>query len=478
MSCAKKAARTRKNKKRCSQSNKEQLNDAFKWFCGGFSFDDLSFHGNTSWDACDLIILALLWVWSAQKSVTNAFDDSVAQSQKILGRVAVTTYQGLAKALTTWTPTFIPRVQARIQDCLEQMAGEHFRIGRWVVLAMDGSRTTAPRTKSNEKAFCAQNYGKGKTAQYRKNKKNKKKKHRKNECQLTPPQIWLTMIWHIGCGIPWTWKLGPSNASERDHVKQLVAKGSFPEHTLFVGDAGFVGYELWKLIIDQHQHFMVRVGSNVHLLKHLGCYTERQKDIVYCWPANAMKNKLPPLKLRLVKCKVGKAKVYLLTSVLDEGQLTRKEMARLYELRWGIELEFRSLKQTFERRKLRCRNSDRTLMELEWSMVGMAVIELFTLKEQSSRIPRKHDPSKRSFAKSLCAVRQSLNCLTNRPATVSDLCTQLAEAITDDYKRNSTKTARYRSKRKHPPSCGAPKINRASAKHRKKSRELDLQTAT
>jgi hypothetical protein len=478
MSRAKKAAPGRNRKKQRRQNNKLQLRAAFKWFCNGLNFDNLVLHGNTNWKAPHLIVLTFLWIWSEKKNLTGAFEEAAANSQSILGCVAVLSYQGLLRALTTWTPEFIPRIQERIHDCMEQIAGKHFRIGRWAAIAMDGSRTTVPRTKSNEKAFCAPNYGKGKTAKYRKNRKNKKKKHRKNECQLTPPQVWLTMMWHIALGVPWTWKLGPSTASERDHVKELVATGDFPENTLFVGDAGFVGYELWKAILDRGHHFMVRVGGNVHLLKNLGgCQAARRKEIVYCWPAMAIKSNLPPMKLRLVKCKVGKATVYLLTSVLDEAQLTRKEMARLYELRWGIELEFRSLKQTFDRRKLRCRNSDRALVELEWSIAGMAIIELFTLKEQFAQKKQKVDPGKVSFAMSLHAVRQSLNCLTNRPAHVSDLCTLLNEAVIDDYERKSSKAARYRPKRNHPPKCCAPKLKPANEKQRKKYRELELKTA-
>jgi hypothetical protein len=85
---------------------------------------------------------------------------------------------------------------------------------------MDGSRGTAPRTKSNEQKLCAPNYGTGQTAKYRGSKKGKKKKkHCKNETKLMPPQMWITLIWHVGLGIPWDWKLGPSNSSERDHVK-------------------------------------------------------------------------------------------------------------------------------------------------------------------------------------------------------------------------------------------------------------------
>ena len=53
-------------------------------------------------------------------------------------------------------------------------------------------------------------------------------------------------------------------------------------------------------------------------------------------------------------------------------------------MRWGIEVEFRGLKQTLDRAKLRCRNGRRLLAELNWSIMAMAVAELFALKEQLS----------------------------------------------------------------------------------------------
>ena len=51
-------------------------------------------------------------------------------------------------------------------------------------------------------------------------------------------------------------------------------------------------------------------------------------------------------------------------------------------MRWGIEIEFRGLKQTLERAKLRSRNDQRLLAELDWSIMAMAIVELFAWKEQ------------------------------------------------------------------------------------------------
>ena len=284
-------------------------------------------------------------------------------------------------------------------------------------------------------------------------------------------------MWHVGLGVPWTWRLGPSNASERDHVREMVNHVDFPENTLFIGDAGFVGYDLWQTILDQGQDFLVRVGGNVRLIQKLGYYTEQGRNgIVYCWPGAAVRKKLPPLTIRLVKCKVENQSIYLVTSVLDEDQLNRKQMVKLYRLRWGIELEFRALKQIFDRGKLRCRTSDRAIVELEWSIMGMAIIELFALREQIS--PRKKfDPAQISFAKSLRAVRRCLAHLSGHPRNNSDLATSLAQALIDKYKRASCKTARYHPTRKTPPSCGPPVVTKATAEQRRKLSQIQFKTA-
>jgi IS4 transposase len=471
---ASQANRSRKH----SRDNNQQFNDAVKWLVEQNIFDGVTFHGNTSWLPVDLIVQALLWIWSGKSTLTEAFDDAVVKSRQLIGRIALSTYQGLAGALETWTPRFMPRLQMRLHELMQEIGGRHFRRGRWLPIAIDGSRVTTPRTRSNEQAFCAKNYGQGKTAKYRK-KKTKGMRRRKNErakSQPQGPQIWVTLMWHIGLGVPWCWKLGPSNSSERAHVMEMIWSGDFLKCTLFVGDAGFVGYEFWKLIMEQAHDFLVRVGGNVRLLQDLGFYCEKGKNgIVYCWPNSAMSKKLPPHVLRLVKCKIGSKKVFLLTSVLDERELSIKEIIRLYKERWGVELEFRGLKQTFERRKLRSHKSARALVEMEWSIFAMTVIELLAVKAQMSL--RGADPKKLSFAKSLRAIRQSLDRLTEPLAGARGLQELLKAAVVDDYERSGSKTARYIPNKKDKPSCGTPKVVRATAAHHKALEQLDLQCA-
>jgi len=480
VSKARKAAKNRstrtRNRQRADDSG-HQIRAALSWLLDERIFTGFVFHGNTSWAPVELVVLALLWVWSSSPKVTHAFDDARTHSVKLLGKSALTTYQGMAGALQTWTPKFMPQLLVQLHQLMQETGSRFLRVGGWVPIAVDGSRVTTPRTVSNEGAFSAKNYGKGKTAKYRKKKTKGMRRRRIDKAKPQPPapQVWITMMWHIGLGLPWCWKLGPSTSSERQHVMEMIESGHFLKKTLFVGDAGFVGYDFWKLIQEKGHNFLVRVGANVCLLENLGYYKEQKKGIVYCWTNAAMSKGCPPLVLRLVKVRIGRKRVHLLTSVLDESELSGGDIKKLYEQRWGIELEFRALKQTFERRTLRSRKSERALVEMEWSLFGMTVIELIVLKQQLQA--RSANPETLSFAKSLRAMRVSLANLTNRPEHVPDLKTLMTEAVTDDYERSGSKAARYKPNKKDKPSCGSPKVSRATARHRKRLKQLDMQNA-
>ena len=210
---ASKKRRSRTRQTRKHPNNKRQFKDAMNWLFNEKIFDGIAMHGNTGWLPADLSVLALLWMWSAAPKLTDAFDDAAKQSKQIIGRVALSTYQGLAGALETWTPTFMPRLQIRLHELMEGLGRQHFRCGLWLAIAIDGSRATTPRTVSNEQAFCAKNYGKGKTAKYRKKKTKglRRRKNKKAKVQPQAPQIWITLMWHVGLGLPWCWKLGPSH---------------------------------------------------------------------------------------------------------------------------------------------------------------------------------------------------------------------------------------------------------------------------
>lgn len=482
--------RPSKSKAARVESNGRTLFKFREWLLPSGIFAGVNLHGNITWSPVDLVWLVLCWGWEESKNVTDAFDEAKDQCHQ-LGIVVVDSYQAMMKVLVRYNAPLLIVLWSRIHQLMQEIGGEHWQIEGWVPIAFDGSRSSAPRTESNEKALCAPNYGKGATAKYRKKKTKgmRRKKNEKNKPQPQQPQAWITMMWHMGLRLPWTWRLGPSNSSERAHVEKMLKHGDFPGNTLFCGDAGFVGYPLWSQITERGHHFLVRVGANVSLL-HNSANVRLSGNRVFCWPKDAQSKKRPPLELRLLKVRVGKTKMWMLTSVLDARRLPKPLIARFYQLRWGIEVEFRGLKQTLDRAKLRCRNPIRLLAELDWSILAMTVAELFALKEQLAPRPRGNektasknrntptaDPWKRSLAETIRALRHCLRRINRTPAPGEDLITRLRNAVTDSYQRKSSKKARYRPPNPDKKPLGDPKLRKLNDQEKKKLNDLTTQKA-
>jgi hypothetical protein len=179
-------------------------------------------------------------------------------------------------------------------------------------------------------------------------------------------------VFHLATGLVWDFRRGDARASERGHLLDMLP--ALPAGCLLVADAGFVGYELFRGILDSGRHVLVRVGANVKLLTDLGwCVAEHDGGIVYLWPKGKRRAGEPPLVLRLITLLDGRnRRVHLLTDVLAAAaaEMTDAEAGRVYRQRWGVELIYRSLKQTMGKRKLRSRAPAHAAAELEWAVVG------------------------------------------------------------------------------------------------------------
>lgn len=243
---------------------------------------------------------------------------------------------------------------------------------------------------------------------------------------------------------------------------EMLEEQNFPENTLFCGDGGYVGYDFWRAMHDQDRHFLVRVGGNIRLLKSLG-YVRERNGIVYCWTDKAMKKKRLPLVLRLLQFKDARnGDVFLATNVLKEDLLPPRLAGDIYRQRWGIEIQFRSLKQTFGRTKLRSRTPERAAVELEWSLVGLWMIQLLARKEQV----KAREPDKlTSIAAVLRIVRQMMQRDAAAPKRAECFTKKLAQAVTDEYKHK--KTSRDYPRQKKQKAIGKPTIMIATKEQKK-----------
>jgi hypothetical protein len=475
---------TRKRKqlrKQAGSQNRSQLLQLLNWFVpDGELFAQEEFHGNVRWKAEQLIGQALIWSWQETKFVTAAFEHTQEVCADLGWTKTTQSYTSFMNALDRYDDLLGPRLRERHQSLAEQAGERFFRLDGWVLIGFDGSRATAPRTVSNERALCAPNYGHGTRAKYGKKKSQGLRRQRNIEQPPHPqaPQAWITMLWHMRLRLPWTWRLGPSHASEREHVQAILAEEEFPAQTLFCGDAGFVGYPLWSAILKAGGDFVVRVGANVNLLSERADVKQLKGGIVLCWPKGQQDSGAAPLRLRLIQVKVGKTKMWLLTSVLDRQQLTPRQLIRIYKMRWGIEVEFRGLKQTIDKHTLRCRNSERLLVELDWSLRGMAVAELLALRAQITASQRNqprnaksaddYDPQDRSLANTLRVLRKSLRNLLKY--STDSLWHELSKATIQRYANQTDKRARYRPKNPDKKPLGDPIVRTMTAEEREKLR--------
>ena len=438
-------------------------------------------HGNIKWLPEQLAAQALIWSWQDTKLVTDSFEKTLEICAQLELKNIAMTYTSFMNAIGRYRELLGNRLRIRQQHLIKEVGGRYFRTNKWVLIAFDGSRATAPRSVANEKAYCAPNYGHGKEAKYGKKKSKglRRKRNKAHKTEPQEPQVWITMMWHMGLRLPWTWRLGPSNSSERAHVQEMLENEEFPTDTLFCGDAGFVGYPLWSSIINAGGNFLVRVGANVHLLSEYVNFTKHSGGIVHCWPKDKQASGDPPLRLRLVQVKVGKTKMWMLTSVLDEQQLSIKQIVDYYKMRWGIEVEFRGLKQTIDKHKLRCRNDDRLLAELDWSIRGMAIAELLSLRQQIPKVKRKskYDPKDRSLANTLRALRRCMRNPNRQVRNDEGLLSDLSKAVVQRYQNKTDKRARYRRKNPDKKPLGDPDVRKPTAEERKKIKEYELNIA-
>jgi len=340
------------------------------------------------------------------------------------------TLAGFLDALHQQSAALLSVVVSSLRRMTIRLSGRHWRLGPWVVMGADGSRVECPMTRRNERGLgCA---GKDKTT----------------------PQVFVTTLFHVVTGLPWGWVRGRGNSSERGQLRRMLK--DLPRRTLLLMDAGFHGYVLLRALLLLGHDFIVRVGSNVTLLRGLGWEYEQRGSTVYLWPRNHRKRS--PLVLRLVEIQSKGKRVYLLTSVRGTELLKDGEVALLYRLRWGIEVMYRTFKRTLEHHKMRSDTPQRAQIELDWYMVGLWMLGLMTLESMN---PRRRLSERWSAAGSISCVRLAMR-NARRPRRRGGLRRELSRAVQDGYVRTRPKKARHYPRKKTERPAGRPKMRMAT----------------
>lgn len=389
--------------------------------------------GGTQWTPQRLTWVAAMMAWDEGQTLDSRWEHARQVAGGLHTHWALgTSYSGFAAALVRESPRIVAGIKNKFRQAMLAMGSRCQTRCGWLAFAVDGSRVEAPLTQANED-------GLGRAGR-----------------EKSGPQVFVTTLWHMGLGLPWDFRVGPGTDSERRHLEQML--GDLPRDSLIVADAGFVGYELCQRVLKAGQSFLLRVGGNIRLLTDLGWEHEQHDGLVYLWP---LKHRhLPPLVLRLMVLQRDKQKIYLLTNVFDPKKLSDEEAGVLYEMRWGIEVFYRSYKQTLCRHRLLSRTPATCLAECSWTMLGLWLLGLLTV---TRIVTKKLDPLSWSVALARNAVRRAMRAGI-RGNEGHRLFRDLASAVKDRYKRRGPKAARDypHKKRDKPPS--PPEIQSASPK--------------
>jgi hypothetical protein len=384
------------------------------------------------WVAKYIVLAWLLIGWSIQRQLTERF----REAWEFLGRWFArrrrpgASYQGLTRASQRVGLDAIHKFWECLRPTAPQWVGPAWNWFGWIVMAADGSRIDAPRTSRNQKALP------------------------RGGRDQSHPQWQITWLTHLPTNLIWDWRQGPGNSAERVHLREMI--GSVPKPLLLVADAGFGGFDLLWTLSDAGIDFLIRCAGNTTLLVE-GTFQRMVRQggqlYVYLWPHNRRSKR--PLRLRLIILKRAGKRIYLLTNVLDSTRLSRPMASKVYAARWGVETEYRALKQTMDHRKLLAKTPEPGAMELAGNILGLALLVLQAAIVMASHVPRL------SIALALKVIRYGIEAVrwVGRFCRFWEL---LRAAVKDEYRRHSAKRTRPwpDKKKESPPS--PPKLRRLS----------------
>jgi hypothetical protein len=342
---------------------------------------------------------------------------------------------GWSLAMCDFPPAFFQRVIRELQRQLEAENIGVARVGRLQAYALDGSIQNIPRTQEHEAAYGISTKGTAHGAGF--------------------PQRQVVAAVAMGKNVLWDWECGGALVGEREQSLKIMAR--LPASALGVFDAGFLGYEWARTIIELQRNFLVRVGANVRLwVDELNATlsAEWHDGEVWLWPDK--RRAQAPLVLRLIRieCAVaGRAKkneMWLVTNVLDEAKLTRAEAAELYRKRWrASECTFRDWKKTLGASKLQSRTPAVAEREEEFGLCALQLLQVTTIlaRKQSRKKRRRGRARNVSVAKAQRVWRKAARALAAGKST-RWFKKEMIACVVDEYRRRKPKVRRAWPERK------------------------------
>ena len=270
---------------------------------------------------------------------------------------------------------------------------------RYRLVSLDGSCLEVADQSANAQAFGYPSTGQGRTGY---------------------PQIRFTALVENGTHA----LFGVASAGFKDSEVSLAHQTitHLKPGMLCLADRGLAGFPLWQAASATGAHLLWRVTKNRHLpiLKRLpdGSYLSQIEPAVAT--KKAMTSSTLPIAVRVIEYELPGAlepePLYrLITTVLDEKEITAQTLAQLYRERWTIETTFAEMKTALKGSSIVLRSKTPDLVRQEFYGLVIAHYAIRKLMQEASLGARGNQlpgqgapPGSLSFKQAANTVRRKL----------------------------------------------------------------------
>lgn len=300
------------------------------------------------WTPQKVLWVSLIMHWLPERTLRERF----VRARQIVNRLhprwkLPVSYSGFVEAQLRIMRHIRPEVHELLRP--NDLCADCWRVHGWLLFAVDGTKFECPRTEANEKNLgCA-------------------------GAEKSSPQVYQTTVLHLGTGVPWDFELGPGIESERRQLDRML--NSLPDNAMLVADAGFISFNLCHALMQSGKAFVFRVAANMRLVEGLSehCSEVRHQDgndLTCLWPKEHPDRQPVLLRRLTVKGSTGVPMV-LVTNILDPQILADYVILDIYRKRWGLEIHYRTFKQTWHYAALQSRTAETAICEQWWRFVSL-----------------------------------------------------------------------------------------------------------
>jgi len=144
--------------------------------------------------------------------------------------------------------------------------------------------------------------------------------------------------------------INPNNTSERECAMRHHEFST--DHDLIIYDRGYAGFMFYMHHMQRNLSFCIRAKTHRdNVVRDFISSHKKEAVVTYNPTKQAIKSckekglPITPIKLRLIRVNLPNEVEVLITNLMDEKKYKHRDFKQLYHMRWGIEENYKRLKQ-------------------------------------------------------------------------------------------------------------------------------------